>query len=88
MYGYIQPGMAAKTSLYIHEQIVRLWKEGKTRTDIVSIVEIEGLNIACQIEGQGLQDREKKEEKLLYLHPKLSSGLVPLWALLQNRHSI
>ena len=29
---------------------------------------------------------KRRKKRLLYLHPKLSSGLVPLKALLQNRH--
>ena len=33
-----------------------------------------------------MKEGKRRKKRLLYLHPKLFSDLVPLWALLQNRH--
>ena len=68
----IQPGIAAKASPYLCERIIRLWKEGKTIINIVSIVETGGHKITRQTvskwnfrwEGQSPSQRQNRSMEI------------------------
>ena len=75
-------------TVYIAKDSQKIKIKKKTKTPRITD---EGWNSQKRLSDpveKKMKEGKRRKKRLLYLHPKLSSDLVPLWALLQNRHSM